>query len=317
MGELVVRKWRSAVHGPVNLPLMSVAEHAVRFLRLGLALLTLSIATSIFFAQSASAVPSQAASKAAAETFLGFDLNIYPGDAALPVLRKDFSFAGFWISPPPRESTNTWVGKRTLLRQLGFGFLVLYRGREVRELKTAAEAASKGKSDANDGAALAKREGFPAGTIVFLDVEEGGRLPAEYHAYLRAWADAMTAAGYRPGVYCSAMAVNEGHGVKITTAEDIHANEAPREFSYWVYNDACPPAPGCSAKKIVPAPSHSGISYAAVWQFAQSPRRKEFTGRCVSTYARKGNCYAPSDTAHSWFLDLNAATSADPSGGAK
>jgi hypothetical protein len=250
-------------------------------------------------------------------SFLGFDRNIYPGDAALPVLRKTFSFAGFWISPPPGETSNTWVGKRSLLREQGFGFVVLYRGREERALRTPAQAVTVGASDARDGTANAKREGFASGTIIFLDIEEGGRLSPAYHAYLRSWADTLIAAGYRPGVYCSAIPVNEGHGVTITTADDIRSNEAPREFSYWVYNDACPPAPGCATKLSAPPPAKSGAPYAAVWQFAQSPRRKEYTAKCATTYARDGNCYAPGDTAHAWFLDLNTATSADPSGGTK
>ena len=254
---------------------------------------------------------------AASETYLGFDRNVYPGDAALPVLRKTFVFASYWISPPPGEKVNTWTGKRALLREQGFGFVVLYRGREVRELKNAAEAMAKGNADAREAAANAKTEGFSSGTIVFLDIEDGGRLPSEYHAYLRAWADALDNAGYRPGVYCSAMPVNEGKGVKITTADDIRTNEAPRKFSYWVYNDACPPAPGCATALKIPQPAASGTSYAAVWQFAQSPRRKEYSARCANTYARDGNCYAPGDSAHAWFLDLNVANSADPSGGAK
>jgi len=289
------------------------------FLRLALGLLLLqSMADKL-----AAGIPGETARQGntagatVGENYLGFDLNIYPGDVALPVLRKDFSFTGYWISPPPGETTNTWTGKRVLLRQLGFGFVVLYRGREVRDIRTAIEAAEKGKNDAADGAANAQREGFPAGTIVFLDIEEGGRLPSAYHAYLRAWADALISAGYRPGVYCSAMAVNEGHGVKIVTADDIRANEAPRNFSYWVYNDACPPAPGCSARKGAPSPALSGMAYAAVWQFAQSPRRKNYTARCAAAYARDGNCYAPMDKAQAWFLDMNSATSADPSGGAK
>jgi hypothetical protein len=52
-----------------------------------------------------------------------------------------------------------------------------------------------------------------------------------------------------------------------------------------------------------------------VWQFAQSPRRKQFTAHCAATYNRDGNCYAPGDNAHAWFLDLNSATSPDPSSG--
>src|SRR6266436_6501295 len=92
-----------------------------------------------------------------------------------------------------------------------------------------------------------KGKAFPSHAIIFLDIEEGGRLPAKYHAYLRAWVDALARTGYRAGVYCSGMLVDEGHGVTIITADGI--------------------------------------------------------------------CYAPGDTAHAWFLDLNSATSPDPSSG--
>jgi hypothetical protein len=250
-------------------------------------------------------------------TYLGFDRNSYPGDAALPILRKTFAFTSFWISPPPGEKTNTWIGKRELLRSQGFGFLVLYRGRDSRELKSEASAITKGTGDAKDAAVSAKTEGLGVGTIIFLDIEEGGRLPATYHAYLRAWYDEFTKAGFRPGVYCSGMPVNEGPGVTITTAGDIRDKEAPRDFAFWIYNDFCPPAPGCAFPENPPSPSSSGIGYAAVWQFAQSPRRKAFTAHCPADYHKDGNCYAPGDTAHAWFLDVNSATSPDPSGGAK
>src|ERR1700731_3631298 len=73
-------------------------------------------------------------------SYLGFDRNIYPGDAALPILRKTFVFTSYWLSPSPGEKTNTWLGKREFLRSLGFGFLVLYRGRESGELKNEAAA---------------------------------------------------------------------------------------------------------------------------------------------------------------------------------
>jgi len=179
-----------------------------------------------------------------AHSFLGFDRNIYPGDDALPVLRKTFSFASYWLSPPPGEKTNTWSGKRELFRVQGFGFLVLCRGRDSRELKNETAALEMGVLDASAAAASAKEEGFTAGTIIFLDIEEGGRLSATYHAYLRAWLDEIKRAGYLAGVYCSGIPVKEEPGVTITTAEDIH-NEVPlREIAIWAYNDACPPSPG-------------------------------------------------------------------------
>jgi len=252
-----------------------------------------------------------------ARTYLGFDRDIYPGDTAIPTLRKTFAFTGYWLSPPPGEKTNTWSGKRELLRSHGFGFLVLYRGRDSKELKNEAAAERLGMEDEKGAAASAKAEGFPSGTIIFLDIEEGGRLPPAYHAYLKAWFDELMEAGYRNGVYCSAIPVKEDANLSITTVEDIRNHAPSRDISFWAYNDVCPPSPGCTFPQNPPPPSAGGISYAAVWQFAQSPRRKEYTAHCRATYHRDGNCYAPGDSAQAWFLDVNSANSADPSGGAK
>lgn len=244
--------------------------------------------------------------------FLGFDRNIYPGDDALPILRKTFAFAGFWLGPPPGEKINTWKGKRELMKSLGFGFAALYSARPQNEVKKDSAAKQKAVLDARNAAAGAKAEGFAANTVIFLDIEDGGRLSPTFHVYLRAWADELSRAGYRPGVYCSGIADDEGHGVTIRTADDIRDHMGGRELVYWVYNDFCPPAPGCVAAKT-PAVTGGGVPYAAMWQYVQSPRRKERTAKCAGTYNADGNCYAPGDTARAWFLDLNSASSADPS----
>jgi hypothetical protein len=247
--------------------------------------------------------------------YVGFDLNTYPGDDALPILHKTFSFAGYWLSPPPGAKQNNWMGKRQRLLAQKFGFLLLYSGPQIADLKSPSEARKRGATEAADAAGAAKRDGFPSHATIFLDIEEGGRLPENYHAYLRAWVDELARTGFRAGVYCSGMPVSEGHGVTIITADDIRNHIAKRDLAYFVYNDACPPSPGCVLPHNPPPPSRSGVAYAAVWQFAQSPRRKQFTARCSATYNPDGNCYAPGDTAHAWFLDLNSATTSDPSSG--
>jgi len=249
--------------------------------------------------------------------YLGFDRDLYPGDAAFPTLRKTFAFTGYWLSAPPTEKTTTWIGKRDFLRKSGFGFLVLFRGRDSHEFRKASDGPAKGSLDAKATAAAAKSEGFPAGTIIFLDIEEGGRLSATYHAYLHAWLDGLTRGGYRAGVYCSGMPVNEPGGVTILTADDIRANAGSREFEFFVFNDACPPSPGCVFPSEAPLPSSSGVAYAQAWQYAQSPRRKEFTARCPAGYQKNGNCYIPIDTSYMWDLDADTAASADPSNGAR
>src|SRR5919109_3165994 len=60
--------------------------------------------------------------------YLGFDRNDYPGDAAMKLLRRDFSFTGYWLGNPPGDTTNSWSGKRELLRSEGFGFVLLFAG---------------------------------------------------------------------------------------------------------------------------------------------------------------------------------------------
>jgi hypothetical protein len=278
-----------------------------------LGLVVLSSAIALVFA-----APGRRATNAApAGVYLGFDCNIYPGDDALPVLRKTFSFTSYWLGAPPGEKRSTWQGKRELLASQGFGFVVLFNGRESRKLKSSMDARQRGFADAQAAARLARQEGFAKGTVIFLDIEEGGRLPAPYQDYLRAWSEELSQSGLKAGVYCSAMPADEGGGVKITTAQDIQAHLGSRPMVFWVYNDACPPSPGCAFPQSPPPPESGGFPAAVVWQYAQSPRRKEYTARCPANYAANGNCYAPGDATHKWFLDANVATSQDPSAPAK
>ena len=257
--------------------------------------------------------------------YAGFDRNDYPGDAALAALRKDFSYAGYWLNNPPGAQQNSWVGKRALLRQNGFGFLVLFNGRLDAELK-GKDAAALGTADGQAAVAAAAREGFAAKVRIFLDQEEGGRLLPEQAAYLFAWVDAVRAGGARAGVYCSGIDVPEGKST-ISTARDIVERERARltsaheaakrdELALWIANDACPPSPGCTLKtpplRTVVTPSLK--DFAVIWQYAQSPRRAEFSAGCPENYAPDGNCYAPGlAQMPSSTVDLNSADSADPS----
>jgi len=252
----------------------------------------------------------------AAETpvsYLGFDRNEYPGDDRLKELHKTFAYAGYWLNDPPGSKTNTWVGKRGKVEAAGFGFLVLFNGRLYRKLGARPE--ELGQSDAVAAVAAARREGFPRRTIIFLDQEEGGRLLSEQKTYLFAWVDEVSRAGFRAGVYCSGIAFREKGGDSIITAEDIRKNAGQRDITYWVTNDACPPSPGCVASRPPPLPKGSGVGFADIWQFAQSPKRKDVAGTCRG-YDKTGNCYSSAAAAgQKLHVDLDTANSADPSQG--
>jgi len=250
------------------------------------------------------------------QAYLGMDRNDYPGDANIQLLRKTFVFTGYWLNTPPGASRNTWTGKRASLQAIGFGFLVLFNGREYKELKASGDAASVGSQDAATAVQAATSEGFPKKAIIFLDQEQGGRMLPEQRAYIHAWVDGVTKAGYGAGVYCSGIAVRESTKVSVVTANDIRDNDGGRELHFFISNDHCGPAPGCVFPSAPPAPAKSGIPFAEAWQYAQSPRRPEMTAACRQTYAADNNCYPPGVPPSSGLhIDVNSANSADPSHG--
>jgi hypothetical protein len=263
---------------------------------------------------------------ASTRTYIGFDSNDYPGDALLPILRQQFAFVGYWLtSPPDVTSKNPWVGKRDILLRNGFGFLVVANGRHDPEIlksqKSGTSPVALAHQDAAVAIAAARREGFPPRTILFLDQEDGGRMLPEQADYLLTWTEAVAASGYRPGVYASGEPVGDGKGpdgkpVTITTIQDIRQHVAAQHLhpvAFWVYQDVCPPAPGCVvAPASPPPPDLSGTIDATAWQFAVSPRRNNDTRACGATY-HAGNCYAPGIPG--FALDLTSSHSPDPSHG--
>jgi hypothetical protein len=259
-----------------------------------------------------------------AQIHAGFDRNLYPGDAQMAALRQHFDFTGYWLTPPPGATHNTWAGKRARLQGLGYGFLVLADGRRDAQILAAqskgnhSDAGAQGRQDAAVAIAAAAHEGFPKGTILFLDQEEGGRLLPEQAAYLFGWSEAVAASDFKPGVYLSGQAVADGTGADgrpatITTAQDVRQQVAAKHLhpiALWVAQDACPPSPGCSARPPATL-SLSGTMDASVWQYAQSPRRPALTAACAQTYAADNNCYAGAGV----LVDLDVAASPDPSHG--
>lgn len=265
--------------------------------------------------QSAAASAATATTAAGAE-LAGFDRNEYPGDSTMAAMHGEFAFTGYWLTNPPGETSNSWAGKRETLRAQGWGFLVLANGRLDHEIlkaqKQGTSPAALGRKDAAQAVAAAQREGFPAGAILFLDQEEGGRLLTEQAAYLLAWTEAVAATPYKPGVYASGQPVPDDEN--ITTIDDIRARVKAQHLhavAMFSAQDQCPPAPGCTLQTKPLAAS--GETDLIAWQYAQSPRRPEITQACGQTYAADGNCYAPGFG--KVYLDMDVAASGDPSRG--
>ena len=250
--------------------------------------------------------------------YRGFDRNDYPGDFAMGGMHTTFAFTGYWLTNPPAENTNSWRGKRAVLRYQGWGFLVLANGRLDAEIlkaqKSGTSPADLGRKDAAIAVAAAHTEGFPPQTIIFLDQEEGGLLLDEQAAYLLAWTEAVYASDYRPGVYASGQPVSDGPNKIITTIDDIRARIKSGHLhpvAMFDAQDACGPSPGCT---IYPKPlTDAGELDLTVWQYAQSPRRTQITKSCARTYGNDGNCYARAYPTIP--LDMDYADTSDPSNG--
>ena len=250
--------------------------------------------------------------------YLGLDRNLYPGDQMLPAIAKRFSFIGYWLNNPPLTQSNTWIGKWPLLASHNLGFLVLWNGRPDKEIleraKGGTSATALGVADAHAAIQAAKREGFPAGTTIFLDQEEGGRLLQEQADYLFAWTEGVSAGGFHAGAYVSGEPVPDGPGKTITTAQNIKDTVTAKHLhsvALFVYQDTCPPSSGCT---LAPPPlTASGTLGAVAWQFSQSPRNTANTQACMKTYASDGNCYVPEIPGV--HVDLDVANERDPSHG--
>jgi hypothetical protein len=250
----------------------------------------------------------------AQSTYLGMDRNEYPGNAAMKTLRSTFAFSGYWLNNPPGENRNNWHGNQQAVEAMGYGFLLLFNGREYAYLKASGHASQVGAADSAAAVQAAQREGFPRTAVIFLDQEQGGRMLPEQLAYILAWVDGVIRGGYRAGIYCSGIPFRESTNVSVVTANDIRDHAAGRAIQFFISNDQCPPAPGCVYPKSPPAPSQGGVQFADAWQFAQSPRRPELTSACRQTYAKDGNCYPPGVSPESGVhVDVDTAKSPDPS----
>src|SRR5436853_2995941 len=141
--------------------------------KLFLAALMVSAALFAFGAQSrVCSAPEESEKK-----YLGFDRNNYPGDDALPILRKTFAFSSYWISPPPGEKSNTWTRKRELLCSRGFGFVVLYQGPVAANLKLKPQPKPEELATERTLRPLRKQRASPPGQLFFWILKKADDFP--------------------------------------------------------------------------------------------------------------------------------------------
>lgn len=232
----------------------------------------------------------------------GFDTRDYPGDAAMRAWfgASPYRWVGYYL-PAPCYTGTTWSGRRDALRDIGWGFALLYVGEqdwraigraaagnvavENARCSSAHLTQEQGRIHADEAAAAAAADGFPAGTVLFLDVERVERVSAELSSYVRAWMARMLEDGrYTPGLYAHDINVEDLYA--IVADEFVRTQRADRP-PLWVAKT--------SGFDVRSAPGESGYAAALIWQ-----------GRLNTTEEWQGIRLN---------IDVNVSTSADPSRG--
>ena len=115
---------------------------------------------------------------------------------------------------------------------------------------------TQGGIDARDAIATTAREGFPRGTVVFLDVEYMDALPQRMRDYYRAWTREVLADGrYRPGIY--AHTSNAGM-VYDDVSEEYDSAGVDGDPPFWIA--------GKGSFSNESSPTEVGHAFATAWQ---------------------------------------------------
>lgn len=217
--------------------------------------------------------------------FAGFDCSNFPGTAEMAWLKANTNlvWCGYYLGPAPSHASTSWMGQRATLKAANWGIAPVYVGQQINGPGRHNVSAAQGTLDGSDAASLLTADGFPLGTCAFLDLEDGPPFAPPRSAYMAAWADALTAAGFLAGVYCShAFAAD---------VQQLRPNV--RIWAFKVATTVEHPFPGVNFPDLHPA--GSGYAGASIWQLAQNCRLNLGAAPMVSR-----------------LVDLDSATTPDP-----
>ena len=184
--------------------------------------------------------------------FAGFDISGFPKQPVMDWRRAntDLVWCGFYRGPAPGHGDTSWMG--------GWGTAPVFVGQPLSGAHSShIVTGPQGTTDGGDAAKRTAQAGFPPGSCVFLDLEDGPPLNAPRTDYAAAWVTAVKAGRYRPGIYGShAIAANVQalHGNVPIPAFKVPTTDQT-DFSSMQFPD--PPPAGC------------GYPAAAAWQLQQ------------------------------------------------
>jgi hypothetical protein len=173
----------------------------------------------------------------------------------------NLAWTGFYLAPAPSQGYTGWMDKAATLRAMGWGLAPLFVGQQWpggpgSHVLTAAQ----GTTDGAAAIGLAQRAAIGTGAVIYLDIEIGGRLPANFLEYARAWFAAVRASEFRPGTYCS----------YLDTPSQLKATDP--DLFFWVFNVnrfAKTQTQDADGRFRTPPIADSGCAFAIGWQYIQ------------------------------------------------
>ncbi len=208
-----------------------------------------------------------AVERIAEDRYLGFDTNIYPGDRTMKIWADDgtYDWVGYYL-PAPCHKDRSWSGKRDTLINMGWGLAVVYVGQQVwktsQKPKKGATCSNsfisgnRGIAEGHDAIGRIVVEGFPHGSVIFLDIERMDAVPRAMREYYRAWTARVVEDGrFRPAYYTHSYNANAIYrDVKQVLAGAGISGDPP----FWIAS-----VRGFAEDKH---PTEVGHTFAKVWQ---------------------------------------------------
>lgn len=117
--------------------------------------------------------------------------------------------------------------------------------------------AAQGQLDARDAIAKTQREGFPRGSVIFLDVEHMDEIPQAMRDYYRAWTRMVLIDGrYRPGIYAH---TRNASTIYDDVSDVYDAAGVDADPPFWI-------AGSSGFSPSTSTPTDVGHEFASVWQ---------------------------------------------------
>lgn len=251
--------------------------------------LTLAASLALAAACGSSAPTAPVTTPPPTNSFAGFDIAVYPGDATMRAWLRPASpyyWSGYYLMAPCHRDPS-YTGKYATLAAMGWGITAIYVGQQdwtqipapppnlavdpesAPSAATGASSASiaavcsasllsvnQGTSEAADAVAKMLADGFPALSTVFLDVEYVTTVTSALLDYYHAWIRGVLADGhFVPGVYAAKSNATTLYNAAVDEFRRAGRSDLP---AFWIASSV-----GFTTGS---APTAVGLDFATMWQ---------------------------------------------------